>query len=131
MPAREIVISTNAPAAIGPYSQAVKANGFVFTAGVIPLDPETMQVVEGDIRTQAVRVLTSLTVLLEDSGSSLDRAVKTTCFLANLDDFPIFNDVYASYFTGTDHPARSTVQVAKLPMGVLVEVECIALLDDA
>jgi 2-iminobutanoate/2-iminopropanoate deaminase len=125
---REIVVSTRAPAAIGPYSQAIKAHGFVFTAGVIPLDPESMQVVEGDIEEQADRVLKNLTALLEDAGSSIDLAVKTTCFLANLDDFPRFNEIYATYFTGSGHPARSTVQVAKLPMGVLVEVECIALL---
>ncbi len=128
MPNRDVVISANAPAAIGPYSQAVKANGCVCTAGVIPLDPETMQIVGSEIREQSERVLTSLESLLEDAGSSIALAVKTTCFLADLDDFPIFNDVYASFFTGTEQPARSTVQVARLPLGVLVEVECIALL---
>lgn len=128
VPDRDVVISSNAPAAIGPYSQAVRANGFVFTAGVIPLDPGTKQIVGGEIREQADRVLKSLRALLEDAGSSIERAVKTTCFLADLDDFPVFNEVYASYFTGTAQPARSTVEVAKLPMGVLVEVECIALL---
>jgi len=128
LPDRDIVVSTNAPAAIGPYSQAVKANGFVFTAGVIPLDPVTKQVVAGDINEQADRVLKSLAALLEDAGSSIDLAVKTTCFLANLDDFPRFNEIYATYFKGTEQPARSTIQVAKLPMGVLVEIECIALL---
>ena len=128
MPDRDIVVSKNAPAAIGPYSQAVRANGLVFTAGVIPLDPETKQIVGSEIREQADRVLKSLVALLEDAGSSIELAVKTTCFLADLDDFPVFNEVYASYFVGSGHPARSTVQVAKLPMGVLVEVECIALL---
>lgn len=128
VPDRDVVISSNAPAAIGPYSQAVRANGLVFTAGVIPLDPGTKQIVGGEIREQADRVLKSLKALLEDAGSSIELAVKTTCFLADLDDFPVFNEVYAAYFTGTAQPARSTVEVAKLPMGVLVEVECVALL---
>jgi 2-iminobutanoate/2-iminopropanoate deaminase len=127
MPSRSVVTSANAPAAIGPYSQAIVANGLVFTAGVIPLDPETKQVVGSDIRGQAERVLTSLKGLLEDAGSSLENAVKTTCFLQDLGDFPVFNEVYASFFTGESAPARSTVEVAKLPMGVLVEIECVAL----
>jgi 2-iminobutanoate/2-iminopropanoate deaminase len=127
MPSRSVVTSANAPAAIGPYSQAIVANGLVFTAGVIPLDPETKQVVGNDIRGQAERVLTSLKGLLEDAGSSLENAVKTTCFLQDLGDFPVFNEVYASFFTGESAPARSTVEVAKLPMGVLVEIECVAL----
>ncbi|MGB3307980.1 MAG: RidA family protein [Thermomicrobiales bacterium] len=127
----DVVITDKAPPAIGPYSQAIKANGLVYTAGVIPLDPETKQIVGDGIEEQATRVLTSLKGLLEASGSSLDRAIKTTCFLANLDDFPAFNSIYASYFSTEPAPARSTVQVARLPMGVLVEVECIALMDDA
>ncbi|HWV34626.1 MAG TPA: RidA family protein [Thermomicrobiales bacterium] len=127
----DVVITDKAPAAIGPYSQAIKANGLVYTAGVIPLDPETKQIVGDGIEEQATRVLTSLKGLLEASGSSLDRVIKTTCFLANLDDFPAFNSIYASYFSAEPAPARSTVQVARLPMGVLVEVECIALLNDA
>lgn len=125
---KTVITSDKAPAAIGPYSQAIVANGFVFTAGVIPLDPETKTVVGADIRSQAERVLISLKGLLEDAGSSLDLAIKTTCFLQDLADFPVFNEVYASFFSGDDTPARSTVQVAKLPMGVLVEVECVALL---
>jgi 2-iminobutanoate/2-iminopropanoate deaminase len=128
VPGKRIVSSDKAPAAIGPYSQAIVANGMVFTAGVIPLDPETKSIAGDDIRTQAERVLTSLRGLLEDSGSSLDLAIKTTCFLQNLGDFPTFNEVYASFFTGDEPPARSTVEVAGLPMGVLVEVECVALL---
>jgi 2-iminobutanoate/2-iminopropanoate deaminase len=120
------VESTKAPAAIGPYSQAISVNGMVYTAGVIPLDPETKTVVGDDIRAQAERVLTSLKGLLEDAGSSLDRVVKTTCFLQDLADFPAFNEVYATYFTGEAAPARSTVQVAALPMGVLVEIEAVA-----
>lgn len=127
MTEKSIVSSSSAPAAIGPYSQAIVANGMVFTAGVIPLDPETMKVAGSDIRAQAERVLTSLQGLLEDAGSSLARVVKTTCFLQDLGDFPVFNEVYATFFIGDEPPARSTVEVAKLPMGVLVEIECVAL----
>lgn len=127
MATRHIVSSDRAPQAIGPYSQAVRANGFVYTSGVIPLDPGTKDIVGSDIRDQANRVLTSLGSLLEDAGSSLDRVVKTTCFLQDLADFPVFNEVYATYFSRDAAPARSTVEVAKLPMGVLVEVEAIAL----
>lgn len=128
MSTKSAVSTAQAPAAIGPYSQAIVANGFVFTAGVIPLDPATKQIAGDDIRAQAERVLTSLRGLLEDAGSSLDLAVKTTCFLQDLADFPVFNEVYASFFDGDVPPARSTVQVAGLPLGVLVEIECVALL---
>lgn len=127
MTEKSIVSSSRAPAAIGPYSQAIIVNGMVFTAGVIPLDPETMSIAGNDIRTQAERVLTSLQGLLEDAGSSLARVVKTTCFLQDLGDFPVFNEVYATFFTGDEPPTRSTVEVAKLPMDVLVEIECVAL----
>jgi 2-iminobutanoate/2-iminopropanoate deaminase len=124
--ARKQVIQTeSAPQAIGPYSQAVVANGMVYTAGQIPLDPATGQVAGDDIVSQTEQVMQNLSALLEASGSSLAQVVKTTCFLANLDDFPAFNDVYGRSFT-TAAPARSTVQVARLPMGVLVEVECVA-----
>ncbi len=127
---KAIVSSSKAPAAIGPYSQAVVTNGLVYAAGVIPLDPETKAIAGDDIRTQAERVLTSLSGLLDDAGSSLANAIKTTCFLQDLADFPIFNEVYATFFDGDAAPARSTVEVAKLPMGVLVEIECVALLND-
>lgn len=126
---REIVSTDGAPAAIGPYSQGVKANGFLFTAGQIPLDPATMKLVDGDVTVQTERVIENLRALLAAAGTSFDRVVKTTCFLANLDDFAAFNAVYATAFSG-DAPARSTVQVARLPAGALVEVECIALVDD-
>lgn len=122
------VVSEKAPAAIGPYSQAVTVNGMVYTSGVIPLDPETKEIDGSDITTQANRVLTSLKALLEDAGSSLDNVVKTSCFLQDLNDFATFNEVYGSYFTGDNAPARSTFQVAKLPMGVLVEIEAVATL---
>jgi 2-iminobutanoate/2-iminopropanoate deaminase len=124
--AKEIIATEHAPAAIGPYSQGAKANGFVFTAGQIPLDPATMKVVEGGITEQSERVLQNLGAVLEAAGSSFDQVVKTTCFLADLGDFAAFNAVYAKYFTANP-PGRSTVQAAKLPLGVLVEVECIAL----
>ena len=123
---REIVATDGAPAAIGPYSQAVVAGGLIFTAGQIPLDPETMRLVDGDIAVQTDRVMQNLGAVLTAAGSGLDRVVKTTCFLADLNDFAGFNAVYGRYFA-TNPPPRSTVQVAKLPLGSLVEVECIAL----
>lgn len=122
------VVSAKAPAAIGPYSQAITVNGMVYTSGVIPMDPETKEIAGDNITSQADRVFKSLAALLEDAGSSLDNVVKTTCFLQDLNDFATFNEIYASYFTGDNAPARSTVQVAKLPMGVLVEVEAVALI---
>jgi 2-iminobutanoate/2-iminopropanoate deaminase len=121
----QVISTEGAPAAIGPYSQAVKAYGFVFTAGQIPLDPESGNIVEGGITEQAERVMKSLAAVLEAAGTSFANVVKSTCFLVNLDDFPAFNEVYARSF-GANPPARSTVQVAKLPRGSLVEVECVA-----
>lgn len=123
--ATTVVATDNAPAAIGPYSQAVKVGGLVFTAGQIPLDPVTGKLVEGDIVAQTERVMQNLQAVIEASGSSLSRVVKTTCFLANLDDFAAFNEVYARYFS-ENRPARSTVQAARLPAGANVEVECVA-----
>jgi 2-iminobutanoate/2-iminopropanoate deaminase len=120
------VVSDKAPAAIGPYSQAIKVNGMVYTSGVIPLDPATGEIAGSDITTQAERVLQSLSALLEDAGASMSSVVKTTCFLQDLNDFATFNEIYAKHFSGDPAPARSTVQVAKLPMGVLVEVEAVA-----
>lgn len=121
----EVVVTSGAPAAIGPYSQAIKSGGFVFTAGQIPLDPATMKVVEGGIESQAERVMQNLEAVLVEAGASFASVVKTTCFLADLADFPAFNAIYGKRFPNNP-PARSTVQVAKLPMGVLVEVECVA-----
>ena len=122
------VETDKAPAAIGPYSQAVTLNGMVYTSGVIPADPASGDIVGDDITSQATRVFESLKGLLEDAGSGMDQIVKTTCFLQDLNDFVTFNEIYASYMSGEVAPARSTVQVAKLPKGVLVEVEAIALL---
>ena len=114
----------HAPAAIGPYSQAVAANGFVFTSGQIALDPATGEVVPGSIREQTQRICENLKAVLAAAGSSLDKAVKTTCFLADMDDFAAFNEVYGQYFT--EKPARSCVAVKTLPKNVLAEVEVIA-----
>ena len=125
--AKEVVATQQAPQAIGPYSQAIKANGFVFTAGQIPLDPATGKQVEGDIKAQTERVMRNLEAILAEAGASFDTVVKTTCYLANLDDFAAFNEVYARFFTAQP-PARSTVQAARLPAGVQVEVDCIALI---
>jgi 2-iminobutanoate/2-iminopropanoate deaminase len=122
------VNSGKAPAAIGPYSQAITVNGMVYTSGVIPADPASGDIVGNDITAQATRVFESLQGLLEDAGSGMDMIVKTTCFLQDLNDFATFNEIYASFMTGEAAPARSTVQVAKLPKGVLVEVEAVALL---
>jgi 2-iminobutanoate/2-iminopropanoate deaminase len=121
-----VVATEGAPAAIGPYSQGVMASGFVFTAGQIPIDPETMRLVDGDIIVQTERVMQNLGAVLAEAGSGFDRVVKTTCFLSDLDDYAAFNAVYGRYFA-INPPPRSTVQVAKLPLGSLVEVECIAL----
>lgn len=114
-----------APAAIGPYSQAIVANGFIFTAGQIGLDAATGQVVEGDVVAQAERVLLNLRAILDAAGVTFADVVKTTVFLADMADFPRVNDVYARAF-GTARPARSTVQAAGLPRGVFVEIEAIA-----
>lgn len=123
---RRIVATDAAPAAIGPYSQGVVAGGLFYSAGQIPLDPATMELVEGGITEQTERVMRNLEAVLTAAGTSFDRVVKTTCFLADLNDFAGFNAVYARYF-GDAPPGRSTVQVAALPKGALVEVECIAL----
>jgi 2-iminobutanoate/2-iminopropanoate deaminase len=123
---RTVVATEQAPAAIGPYSQAIAAAGLVFCSGQIPLDPVTGQIAEGDIETQTRRVLDNLTAVLQAAGSSPEQVVKTTIFLADMNDFATVNTIYAEYF-GTEPPARSTVQVARLPRDVRVEVEAIAL----
>ena len=122
---RKTVSTPNAPAAIGPYSQAIRCGNLLFTSGQIPLDPATGAVVGDNIREQAERVMQNLGAVLTAGGSSFANAVKTTCFLADMGDFAAFNEVYAAYFTS--NPARSCVAVKTLPKGVLVEVEVIAL----
>ena len=124
---REIIKTENAPAAIGPYSQAVRAGGFVFASGQIPLDPKTGQFVEGGVREQTAQVLRNLSAVLEAAGSGLARVVKTTVFLADMNDFAAMNEVYGRWF-GEHKPARSTVQAARLPRDVAVEIEAIGVL---
>jgi 2-iminobutanoate/2-iminopropanoate deaminase len=119
------VHTDRAPAAIGPYSQGIVANGFLFTAGQIALDPATGQVVTGDVSAQTERVLANLTAVLSAAGATWKQVVKTTVFLNDMKDFPIVNEVYGRVL-GDARPARSTVQVAGLPRGVLVEIEAVA-----
>jgi 2-iminobutanoate/2-iminopropanoate deaminase len=123
----EPVATDRGPKAIGPYSQAVKANGFVFLSGQVALDPNTQQVVEGDVVRQTERVLENLKAIVEAAGSSLQHAVKTTVFLADMNDFAAMNEVYGRYFV-THRPARSTVEVSRLPKDVRVEIDLIAVL---
>ena len=121
-------IATNkAPGAIGPYSQAVVCGNMLYTSGQIGLDPDTGAMVENDIRVQTERVMKNLKAVLEEAGTSFDNVVKTTCFLSNISDFAVFNEVYGSYITSA--PARSCVAVKDLPKGALVEVEVIAVIE--
>jgi 2-iminobutanoate/2-iminopropanoate deaminase len=122
----ETVATDRGPKAFGPYSQAIKANGFVFLSGQIALDPRTQQIVGGSVVRQTERVLENLKSIVEAAGSSIQRVVKTTVFLADINDFAAVNEVYARYFT-THPPARSTVEVARLPRDVRVEIDLIAL----
>ncbi|MEZ4409065.1 MAG: RidA family protein [Polyangiales bacterium] len=119
------VRADDAPAAIGPYSQAVVANGFVFCSGQIPLDPATGAIVEGDVRAQTERVMENLAAVLRAAGSGFDRVVKATIYLKDLNDFAAVNEVYGARFTAT-LPARATVQVARLPRDVSVEIDLVA-----
>jgi 2-iminobutanoate/2-iminopropanoate deaminase len=123
---KEVITTDHGPKAIGPYSQAIRANGFVFISGQIPLDPKTQQLVEGDIARQTERVMENLKGIVEAAGSSLDKAVKTTVFLADMGEFAAMNEVYGRYFP-KNAPARATVQVARLPRDVRVEIDLIAL----
>ncbi len=123
---REIISTKDAPQAIGPYSQAIKANGFIFTSGQIAIDPATQQVIAGDVAAQTERVLRNLSEVLEAAGSGLGKVLRTTVFLKSMDNFAAMNAVYGKYFTSAP-PARSTVEVARLPKDVLVEIDVIAL----
>ena len=123
---REIISTKDAPQAIGPYSQAIKANGFVFTSGQIAIDPSTQQVMAGDVAAQTERVLRNLSEILEAGGSGLGKVVRSTVFLKNMNDFAAMNQVYGKYFSSAP-PARSTVEVARLPKDVSVEIDVIAL----
>jgi len=123
---RQVIATKEAPQAIGPYSQAVRAGGFVFLSGQVAIDPATQQVIAGDVAAQTDRVLKNLSAVLRQAGSGLEAVVKTTVFLKNMGDFVAMNEVYGRYFTAAP-PARSTVEVARLPKDVLVEIDVIAL----
>jgi len=123
---REVISSKDAPQAIGPYSQAIRANGFVFVSGQIPIDPATQQMIEGDVAAQTQRVLTNLAAILKAAGTGLEKVVRSSVFLKNMSDFAAMNEVYARHFTSSP-PARSTVEVASLPKGALLEIDVIAL----
>jgi len=123
---REVISTKNAPQALGPYSQAIKANGFVFVSGQVPIDPATQQIITGDVTAQTDRILRNLTQILEAAGSSLAKVVRSGVFLKNMNDFAAMNEAYGKYFT-TAPPARTTVEVARLPKDVLVEIDVIAL----
>jgi 2-iminobutanoate/2-iminopropanoate deaminase len=125
----EAVATAAAPAAIGPYSQAIKAGGFLFVSGQIPLDPGTGALVDGDVRAQTRRVLENLGGIIAAAGGSFDRVVKTTVYLVDMNDFAAMNEVYASFF-GAPAPARATVQVGRLPKDVRVEIDAIVFLAD-
>lgn len=122
---KKIISTDKAPAAIGPYSQAVQVGDFVFTSGVIPIDPATGELVTGSIEVQAEQAIKNLAALLTEAGTSTEKTIKTTVFIKDMNDFAKVNEIYAKYFT-TDFPARSCVEVARLPKDVLIEIEAIA-----
>ena len=124
---RDVVATANAPKAIGPYSQAIRAGNMIFCSGQIALDPITNQVIDGDIAAQTERVLKNLSAVLWEAGSNLEQVVKTTVFLKSMNDFAAMNEVYGRFFT-KQPPARSTVEVSRLPKDVLVEIDVIAVL---
>jgi 2-iminobutanoate/2-iminopropanoate deaminase len=123
---REVISTKDGPQAIGPYSQAIKANGFVFVSGQVAIDPATQQVVSGDVAAQTERVMKNLSGILNAAGSGLEKIVRSTVFLKNMGDFVTMNEVYGKHFSSAP-PARSTVEVARLPKDVLVEIDVIAL----
>jgi 2-iminobutanoate/2-iminopropanoate deaminase len=123
---REIISTKDAPQAIGPYSQAIKANGFIFVSGQVAIDPATQQVISGHAGAQTERVLRNLTEILKAAGSGLEKVVRATVFLKDMNDFTAMNEVYARHFNSAP-PARSTVEVARLPKDVIVEIDVIAL----
>ena len=123
---RDIIATKDGPQAIGPYSQAIRANGFVFVSGQVAIDPANQQVIGGDAATQTERVLKNLSAILNAAGSGLEKVVRSTVFLKNMGDFTAMNEVYGRYFK-SEPPARSTVEVSRLPKDVLVEIDVIAL----
>jgi 2-iminobutanoate/2-iminopropanoate deaminase len=126
MDMREVITTEGAPQGIGPFSQAIRANGFVFVSGQVPIDPATRKIVAGGFAPQAERVLRNLAAILEAAGSSLDRAVRVGVFLKDMEDFVLLNEIYTRYFPSAP-PARTAVQAARLPKDVLVEIDAIAL----
>jgi len=126
---RKVIHTSQAPQAIGPYSQAIVANGFVFTAGQLPLDPATMQLIDGDFKQRVQRVLQNLNAVLSAAGTDLSNAVKFTVFLTDLSKFSQVNEVFETCFNDIEPPARSAVQVAALPLNADVEIECIAVVE--
>ena len=123
---KEIISTNKAPAAIGPYNQATSFEKLVFLSGQIPLIPETMELLEGNVQEQTKQVMENLKAVLEEANSSFDNVLKTTCYLSDMDNFAAFNEIYAEYFGANDAPARATVAVKTLPKNVLVEVDAIA-----
>ena len=123
---KKIIHTENSPIPVGPYSQAVKSGNLLYTSGQIPIDPATGIFVPGGIREQTIQVLENLKAVVESAGTNFDEVIKTTIFLADLADFATVNSIYAEYFGEENAPARSTVQVAALPMGALIEIECVA-----
>jgi len=123
---KRIIVTKDAPQAIGPYSQAVAASGFIFVSGQIPLEPQTGEIIGGDVREQTEQVMRNLDAVLQAAGTSLDLVVKTTVFLTDMNDFAAMNEVYGRYFE-VEPPARATVQAARLPRDARVEIEAIAI----
>ncbi len=123
---KQVIATDQGPKAIGPYSQAIKANGFVFVSGQVAIDPTTQQVITGDVAAQTDRVLKNLAAILNAAGSGLEKVVRSTVFLKNMSEFTAMNEIYGKYFT-SEPPARATVEVARLPKDVLVEIDVIAL----
>lgn len=123
---REIIFTPSAPNPIGPYSQAVKTDSLIYLSGQIPVDPQSGTLIEADIALQTKQVFANIAAVLDAAGSSFSNVLKTTVFLTDMNNFPLMNEIYASYFDSDDAPARSTIQVSALPLGSLVEVEVIA-----
>ena len=126
MQMRNIIKTNKAPAAIGTYSQAVESNGILFTSGQVGIDPETSEMVEGGVEDQAIRVLKNIYAILSESGLDKTSIIKLNVFLKDLDDFSIVNDTFKEFFGYNEYPARTTVEVSELPLGALIEIDCIA-----
>ena len=126
---KEIIKTSNAPSAIGTYSQGIKANGFLFTSGQIGIDPASGNLVDGGIRSQTDRTLSNINAILNESGIQKENIIKLSVFLINLGDFEHINDSFSKFFNNSNFPARTTIEVSRLPLNALVEIDCVALLD--